>query len=179
MHDSSRILCWIRGRGFISRKALVCRSKDTCRQRTTRNSRPTRNPPHVLLESRHDPQPRDWSTHFDVVRYFFLEDQDYEPEGVRFAGVCPLSAGWSKICGDTIPDNIYILGKHPARLAFTNNTVAAVCHHGVAGTTACGLWNGCPTIVVPFFGNQPWQGNIVQAARAGPTSRDCQNEKPV
>lgn len=26
------------------------------------------------------PKPRDWSTHIDVVGYFFLEDQDYEPE---------------------------------------------------------------------------------------------------
>lgn len=30
--------------------------------------------------------------------------------------------------------------------------VSAVVHHGGAGTTACGLRNGKPTIIVPFFG---------------------------
>lgn len=30
--------------------------------------------------------------------------------------------------------------------------VAAVVHHGGAGTTACGLVNGRPTTIVPFFG---------------------------
>lgn len=30
--------------------------------------------------------------------------------------------------------------------------VAAVVHHGGAGTTACGLINGRPTTIVPFFG---------------------------
>lgn len=30
--------------------------------------------------------------------------------------------------------------------------VAAVIHHGGAGTTACGLANACPTTIVPFFG---------------------------
>jgi len=30
--------------------------------------------------------------------------------------------------------------------------VAAVVHHGGAGTTACGLQNGRPTVIVPFFG---------------------------
>lgn len=30
--------------------------------------------------------------------------------------------------------------------------VAAGIHHGGAGTTACGLANACPTMIVPFFG---------------------------
>ena len=30
--------------------------------------------------------------------------------------------------------------------------VTAVVHHGGAGTTACGLINGRPTTIVPFFG---------------------------
>jgi UDP:flavonoid glycosyltransferase YjiC (YdhE family) len=30
--------------------------------------------------------------------------------------------------------------------------VAAVVHHGGAGTTACGLRNGKPTVIIPFFG---------------------------
>jgi UDP:flavonoid glycosyltransferase YjiC (YdhE family) len=30
--------------------------------------------------------------------------------------------------------------------------VSVVVHHGGAGTTACGLVNARPTIIVPFFG---------------------------
>jgi sterol 3beta-glucosyltransferase len=37
---------------------------------------------------------------------------------------------------------------------FADNRVAAVCHHGGAGTTSCGLRHGRPTIIVPFFGDQ-------------------------
>jgi len=32
--------------------------------------------------------------------------------------------------------------------------VSCVIHHGGAGTTACGLLNGRPTMIVPFFGEQ-------------------------
>ncbi|KAF3019889.1 hypothetical protein E8E15_001620 [Penicillium rubens] len=43
-----------------------------------------------------------------------------------------------------------------------------VVHHGGAGTTACGLLNGRPTTIVPFFGDQPFWGNMVARAGAGP-----------
>lgn len=63
--------------------------------------------------------------------------------------------------------------------------VAAVIHHGGAGTTACGLLNGCPTGIIPFFGesvfsilytlhtliitpSQPFWGEMVATAGAGP-----------
>lgn len=36
--------------------------------------------------------------------------------------------------------------------------VAAVVHHGGAGTTAAGLRAGVPSIVIPFFGDQPFWG---------------------
>ena len=34
-------------------------------------------------------------------------------------------------------------------------------HHGGAGTTAIGLKKACPTVVVPFFGDQPFWGEFV------------------
>ena len=61
------------------------------------------------------------------------------------------------------------LGNVPHEWLFSNDRVAAVCHHGGAGTTACGLRHGRPTIVVPFFGDQPWQGAMVAASGAGPS----------
>lgn len=33
-------------------------------------------------------------------------------------------------------------------------------HHGGAGTTAAGLQKGCPTVIVPFFGDQIFWGAI-------------------
>ena len=41
-------------------------------------------------------------------------------------------------------------------------------HHGGAGTTACGLLNARPTVVVPFFGDQAFWGQMIAAAKAGP-----------
>lgn len=43
-----------------------------------------------------------------------------------------------------------------------------VVHHGGAGTTATGLMLGRPTVIVPFFGDQPFWGSIVSRAGAGP-----------
>lgn len=47
-------------------------------------------------------------------------------------------------------------GSIPHDWLFADGRVAAVCHHGGAGTTAIGLKNGLPTIVVPFFGDQQY-----------------------
>jgi hypothetical protein len=46
--------------------------------------------------------------------------------------------------------------------------VSAVCHHGGAGTTAAGLRAGKPTIIVPFFGDQFFWGNVIEKSGAGP-----------
>jgi UDP:flavonoid glycosyltransferase YjiC (YdhE family) len=46
--------------------------------------------------------------------------------------------------------------------------VAAVVHHGGAGTTAAGLRAGVPSILVPFFGDQPFWGNRVHSLGVGP-----------
>lgn len=43
-----------------------------------------------------------------------------------------------------------------------------MCHHGGAGTTAAGLRAGKPTIIVPFFGDQFFWGNVVEKNGAGP-----------
>lgn len=45
---------------------------------------------------------------------------------------------------------------------------AAVVHHGGAGTTAAGLRSGAPSIVIPFFGDQPFWGRRVYDLGVGP-----------
>jgi UDP:flavonoid glycosyltransferase YjiC (YdhE family) len=45
--------------------------------------------------------------------------------------------------------------------------LAAVVHHGGAGTTAAGLRAGVPSIIVPFMGDQPFWGERVRALGVG------------
>jgi hypothetical protein len=46
--------------------------------------------------------------------------------------------------------------------------VSAVCHHGGAGTVAAGLRAGKPSIIIPFFGDQFFWGDVVAKNGAGP-----------
>ncbi|PBK62939.1 glycosyltransferase family 1 protein [Armillaria solidipes] len=90
-------------------------------------------------------------------------------EATKQAGVRALvSAGWGGLGGVAIPSHIFILGNIPHDWLFANGRVAAVVHHGGAGTTAVGLSKGLPTIVVPFFGDQGFWGNMIHKAGAGP-----------
>ncbi|KAK6227544.1 sterol glucosyltransferase [Colletotrichum tabaci] len=87
-------------------------------------------------------------------------------EAVRATGVrAIISKGWSNL-GGIESDDVLFLGDCPHEWLFAN--VAAVFHHGGAGTTACGLLNGRPTTIVPFFGDQPFWGDMVAIAGAGP-----------
>jgi UDP:flavonoid glycosyltransferase YjiC (YdhE family) len=94
-------------------------------------------------------------------------------EACRLAGVRVIvSRGWSKLGGsDPNTDDVLYLGDCPhgkmelaiptlknppdsddPLLEWLFKRVAAVVHHGGAGTTACGLYHARPTIIVPFFG---------------------------
>ena len=88
-------------------------------------------------------------------------------EAVKQAGVRALvSKGWGGLGGEeNIPDNIYMLENTPHDWLFPR--VSAVVHHGGAGTTAIGLKCGKPTMIVPFFGDQPFWGSMVSRAGAG------------
>ncbi|KAL0258902.1 hypothetical protein SLS55_006406 [Diplodia seriata] len=87
---------------------------------------------------------------------------------VKATGVRAIvSRGWSKLGEEFSSDpSIFYLGDCPHEWLFKH--VAAVVHHGGAGTTACGLLNGKPTTIVPFFGDQPFWGHMVAANGAGP-----------
>ena len=64
-----------------------------------------------------------------------------------------LATGWSGMSRlDQIPDNVYVLESAPHSWLFPR--MAAVVHHGGAGTTAAGLRAGVPNIVVPFSNDQ-------------------------
>ncbi|KAH6652352.1 hypothetical protein BKA67DRAFT_520701 [Truncatella angustata] len=77
-----------------------------------------------------------------------------------------VSKGWGGIGAGVVPDNIYLIGDCPHDWLFQK--VSCVVHHGGAGTTAAGLAAGCSTVVVPFFGDQPFWGQMIARAGAGP-----------
>lgn len=79
-----------------------------------------------------------------------------------------LSKGWGGVGADElrIPDGVFMLGNVPHDWLFKH--VSCVVHHGGAGTTAAGITAGRPTLVVPFFGDQPFWGAMVARAGAGP-----------
>jgi UDP:flavonoid glycosyltransferase YjiC (YdhE family) len=87
---------------------------------------------------------------------------------VKRAGVRALvSKGWGGLGSDIeVPESIFLLGNVPHDWLF--QYVSAVVHHGGAGTTAIGIAMGKPTVVVPFFGDQPFWGAMIFKAGAGP-----------
>jgi sterol 3beta-glucosyltransferase len=88
-------------------------------------------------------------------------------DGVARAGVrAVLATGWGGIAADDVPDDVFLLDAAPHEALFPR--MAAVVHHGGAGTTAAGLRAGCPTVVCPFAVDQPFWGQRVAALGAGP-----------
>lgn len=77
-----------------------------------------------------------------------------------------LSKGWGGVGAGTTPDGVFMLGNVPHDWLFKH--VSCIIHHGGAGTTAAGIAAGRPTVVVPFFGDQPFWGAMVARAGAGP-----------
>ncbi|KAK3111002.1 hypothetical protein LTR53_014143, partial [Teratosphaeriaceae sp. CCFEE 6253] len=90
-------------------------------------------------------------------------------EAVRQSGQRALvSKGWGGMGADELgkPDGVFMLGNVPHDWLFKH--VSCVVHHGGAGTTAAGITAGRPTVIVPFFGDQPFWGSMVARAGAGP-----------
>lgn len=76
-----------------------------------------------------------------------------------------LLSGWGGLRADTVPDGVYLVDSVPHDWLFPR--MAAVVHHGGAGTTAAGLRAGVPTIIIPFFGDQAFWGQRVAALQVG------------
>jgi len=70
-----------------------------------------------------------------------------------------LLSGWGGLQKTNMPDSIFMIDAIPHSWLFPR--VSAVVHHGGASTTAAGLKAGVPSVVIPFFGDQPFWGQRV------------------
>jgi UDP:flavonoid glycosyltransferase YjiC (YdhE family) len=77
-----------------------------------------------------------------------------------------LLSGWSGLQEIEVPDSVFTIDSIPHAWLFPR--VSAVVHHGGAGTTAAGLRAGVPSVVIPFFGDQPFWGQRVAQLGVGP-----------
>lgn len=89
-------------------------------------------------------------------------------EAVKLTGHrAVLLSGWAGIGVDDMPDDVFLLDYAPHTWLFPQ--MAAVVHHGGAGTTAAGLWAGVPSVIVPIIADQPFWGRRIYELGAGTT----------
>lgn len=67
-----------------------------------------------------------------------------------------LARGWSGATMTKLPDHVHLLDKTSHTWLFPH--MAAIVHHGGAGTTAAALRAGKPMFIIPHLGDQPYWG---------------------
>lgn len=77
-----------------------------------------------------------------------------------------LGSSWGGIGQGDLPPSVVVADYVPHDRLFPQ--MAAVVHHGGAGTTAAGLRAGIPSVIVPFFADQPFWAQRVYELGAGP-----------
>jgi UDP:flavonoid glycosyltransferase YjiC (YdhE family) len=77
-----------------------------------------------------------------------------------------LATGWGGLQVSKVPEKVFVLDSAPHGWLFPR--MAAVVHHGGAGTTAEGLRAGVPTVIVPFIVDQRFWGQRVWGLGIGP-----------
>jgi UDP:flavonoid glycosyltransferase YjiC (YdhE family) len=92
---------------------------------------------------------------------------DIVVKALRLAGKRGIiQSGWSGL-GERI-DGKDVLAVRSAEHSWLFPRVAAVIHHGGSGTTASGIRAGVPSIVTPFFADQPYWARRVYELGVGP-----------
>jgi sterol 3beta-glucosyltransferase len=87
-------------------------------------------------------------------------------EALQLAGARGIiAAGWGGLKASDLPDTIFSIDQAPHDWLFPR--MAAVVHHGGAGTVAAGLRAGRPTVICPFIADQPFWGKRIQQLGAG------------
>jgi UDP:flavonoid glycosyltransferase YjiC (YdhE family) len=81
-----------------------------------------------------------------------------------------LAVGQGALAIRDAPPHVQVIDGAPHDRLFPR--MAAALHHGGAGTTGASLRAGLPTLVCPFFGDQPFWGRRVADLGAGPPPLD-------
>lgn len=76
-----------------------------------------------------------------------------------------IHTGWDGLASASLPNGVIAVGSVPHAWLFPR--VAAIVHHGGAGTTAAAIRAGVPQVVVPFHGDQPFWGRLVHELGVG------------
>jgi len=91
-------------------------------------------------------------------------------EAVRRTGVrAVLARGWGGLEPTDPAQSKSVMFIEAAPHEWLFQKVDAVVHHGGCGTTAAGLLAGKPSIICPFFGDQPFWGGHVARLGVGPS----------
>ncbi|MBE1878917.1 glycosyltransferase family 1 protein [Myceligenerans sp. TRM 65318] len=77
-----------------------------------------------------------------------------------------IGAGWGGLDTTDLPDYVHAVSDVDYRTLFPH--VAAVVHHGGAGTTGTAFTSGRPQVVCPFVADQPFWGRRVESLGVGP-----------
>lgn len=79
-----------------------------------------------------------------------------------------LDTGWGSLSKADLPDHVFQIDSESAPHDWLLPQMAAVIHHGGAGTTTAGLRAGLPSIIVPFVPEQFFWGQRVADLGVGP-----------
>jgi sterol 3beta-glucosyltransferase len=93
-----------------------------------------------------------------------------------WGGRAVVSKGWGGINATDLPDTFFAIDHAPHDKLFP--LMAAVVHHGGAGTTSAGLHAGKPTFVVPQTYDQPYWGRRIRNLGCGPSPVPLKNLTP-
>ncbi|HEX4066117.1 MAG TPA: glycosyltransferase [Acidobacteriaceae bacterium] len=90
-----------------------------------------------------------------------------------------LATGWGGLdagggCGD---DRVFFIRHAPHDYLFPR--VAAAVHHGGAGTTAAAVRAGIPSVLVPFYGDQPFWARCLARQAVAPPAVERKSLTPV
>lgn len=89
-------------------------------------------------------------------------------DALKLAGCrAVLATGWGGLTANDVPKDVFVLNDVPHDWLFPK--VAAVIHHGGAGTTGSGLRAGKPMVICPFVADQPFWGRRVADLGVGPS----------
>jgi sterol 3beta-glucosyltransferase len=101
-------------------------------------------------------------------------------EGVKRSGRrAVLAASWGALSGDRgrHSDQVFFLRQAPHDRLFP--LMAGAVHHGGAGTTGAAVRAGIPSVVVPFFGDQPFWAHCLQQRGVAPPALERKSLTPA